>query len=59
MPGMCRPIDEGGFGFDWKLNMAIPDMWIQVSPTYRPEVIYDHPRHVDTGKPELLAESYI
>jgi len=26
MPAMCRPIDEGGFGFDYKLGMAIPDM---------------------------------
>ena len=30
MPGLCRPIDEGGQGFDYRLAMAIPDMWIKV-----------------------------
>ncbi len=30
MPGMCRPIEEGGMGFDYRLAMAIPDMWIKV-----------------------------
>ncbi|MEG1622641.1 MAG: alpha-amylase family glycosyl hydrolase [Alistipes sp.] len=29
MPGMCIPIDEGGFGFDYRLGMAIPDFWIK------------------------------
>lgn len=31
MPGLCRPIDEGGQGFDYRLAMAIPDQWIKVS----------------------------
>ena len=30
MPGLCRPVDEGGRGFDYRLAMAIPDMWIKV-----------------------------
>ncbi|XP_076812119.1 1,4-alpha-glucan-branching enzyme-like [Clavelina lepadiformis] len=30
MPGMCRPISEGGIGFDYRLAMAIPDKWIKV-----------------------------
>ena len=30
MPAMCRPVDEGGNGFDYRLAMAIPDMWIKV-----------------------------
>lgn len=30
MPALCRPISEGGFGFDFRLGMAIPDMWIKV-----------------------------
>ena len=30
MPGLCRPVDEGGQGFDYRLAMAIPDMWIKV-----------------------------
>ena len=27
MPGLCRPVEEGGFGFDYKLNMKICDKW--------------------------------
>lgn len=27
-PGMCRPVFEGGLGFDYRLHMGIPDMWI-------------------------------
>ncbi|XP_072514296.1 1,4-alpha-glucan-branching enzyme [Salminus brasiliensis] len=30
MPGLCRPIQEGGLGFDYRLAMAIPDKWIQI-----------------------------
>lgn len=30
MPALCRPIEEGGTGFDYRLAMAIPDMWIKV-----------------------------
>lgn len=29
MPGMCLPIDEGGIGFDYRLAMGLPDMWIR------------------------------
>ena len=30
MPALCRQVDEGGLGFDYRLAMAIPDMWIKV-----------------------------
>ena len=30
MPTLCRPIAEGGIGFDYRLSMAIPDMWIKI-----------------------------
>ena len=30
MPTLCRPINEGGIGFDYRLAMALPDMWIKV-----------------------------
>jgi 1,4-alpha-glucan branching enzyme len=30
MPGLCRPIREGGIGFDYRLGMAIPDYWIKI-----------------------------
>lgn len=29
MPGMCLPIDDGGIGFDYRLAMGLPDMWIK------------------------------
>jgi 1,4-alpha-glucan branching enzyme len=28
MPAFCRPWYEGGVGFDFRLNMAIADKWI-------------------------------
>ena len=30
MPGMCLPIEEGGLGFDYRLAMGEPDMWIRL-----------------------------
>lgn len=30
MPALCRPVAEGGIGFDYRLAMAIPDMWIKI-----------------------------
>jgi len=29
MPALCRPQEEGGTGFDYRLAMAVPDMWIK------------------------------
>jgi len=31
MPALCRPVSEGGQGFDYRLAMALPDMWVKVS----------------------------
>lgn len=30
MPAFCRPWNEGGVGFDYRLQMAIADKWIEV-----------------------------
>ncbi|EPQ26723.1 uncharacterized protein PFL1_05702 [Pseudozyma flocculosa PF-1] len=30
MPALCRPVAEGGVGFDYRLSMAVPDMWIKL-----------------------------
>ncbi len=30
MPGLCRPLKEGGLGFDYRLGMGIPDYWIKL-----------------------------
>ena len=30
MPGMCIPIEDGGIGFDYRLSMGVPDLWIKM-----------------------------
>ena len=30
MPGLARPTEEGGLGFDYRLAMGIPDYWIRL-----------------------------
>lgn len=30
MPTLCRTLEDGGIGFDFRLNMYIPDMWIKL-----------------------------
>ena len=30
IPGLCLPIPYGGIGFDYRLAMGIPDMWIRL-----------------------------
>ena len=30
MPGLARPAEEGGLGFDYRLAMGIPDYWIRL-----------------------------
>lgn len=37
MPGLCRPVSEGGGGFDYRLGMAIPDKWIQLLKEFKDE----------------------
>ncbi|XP_049805932.1 1,4-alpha-glucan-branching enzyme [Schistocerca nitens] len=37
MPASCRPVSEGGLGFDYRLAMAIPDMWIKLLKEIRDE----------------------
>ncbi len=37
MPGMCLPIDEGGIGFDYRLAMGIPDLWVKYIKERRDE----------------------
>jgi len=29
MPGLAAPIDDGGYGFDYRMAMNIPDYWIK------------------------------
>ena len=37
MPGLCLPISEGGIGFDYRLAMGAPDMWIRLLKDSRDE----------------------
>lgn len=37
MVGLCRPLPEGGLGFDYRLAMSIPDYWIKVLKHSRDE----------------------
>ena len=37
MPGMCLPIKDGGIGFDFRLSMGVPDLWIKFIKEYRDE----------------------
>jgi 1,4-alpha-glucan branching enzyme len=30
MPALCLPLSLGGIGFDYRLSMAIPDMFIKL-----------------------------
>ena len=30
MPTLCREIKDGGIGFDYRLSMYLPDMWIKL-----------------------------
>jgi 1,4-alpha-glucan branching enzyme len=36
-PGLCRTHQDGGIGFDFRLAMAIPDMWIKLVKETRDE----------------------
>ncbi len=35
MPGMCLPIKDGGIGFDFRLSMGVPDLWIKFLKEYK------------------------
>jgi len=30
MPGMCLPVKYGGLGFDYRLSMGVPDLWVKL-----------------------------
>lgn len=37
MPGMCLPIKDGGIGFDYRLAMGEPDLWVKLIKEYPDE----------------------
>ncbi len=40
MPGMCLPIEDGGIGFDYRLAMGLPDMWVRTVKEMKDEDWY-------------------
>jgi 1,4-alpha-glucan branching enzyme len=30
LPGMCLPVDFGGLGFEYRLSMGVPDLWVKI-----------------------------
>jgi 1,4-alpha-glucan branching enzyme len=37
MPGLARPVRDGGLGFDYRLAMGLPDYWIKLVDSKRDE----------------------
>ncbi len=37
MPGLASPLDQGGYGFDYRLAMGTPDYWIRIIKDKRDE----------------------
>jgi len=37
LPGLCRPLADGGVGFDYRLGMGLPDFWIKTLKHQRDE----------------------
>ena len=40
MPGMCMKVKDGGCGFDFRLAMGLPDLWVRTVRD-KPEVYWD------------------
>jgi len=40
MPTLCRLVVEGGVGFDYRLAMAIPDMWIKYLKEFKVSALF-------------------
>ncbi len=37
MPGLALPVSDGGYGFDYRFAMGIPDYWIKIIKTMKDE----------------------
>ena len=58
MPGLARPTEEGGLGFDYRLAMGIPDYWIRLLKEKQDEAwhigeIYGMLRNRRTGEKHI------
>jgi len=41
MPTLCRPVSEGGIGFDYRLQMAIADKWVEAMEEWGDDYNWD------------------
>lgn len=59
-PGLAAPVDEGGVGFDHRLSMGVPDLWIKTLKEKRDEEWeLGHLLHeLTTHRPEEKTISY-
>lgn len=37
MPGIATPLQDGGYGFDYRLAMGVPDFWIKLIKEFKDE----------------------
>jgi len=58
MPALCRPVTEGGQGFDYRLAMAIPDLWVKVSRFCVYMCVLDVERNTSRNKPTHVNFSF-
>jgi len=60
MPGMCLPLIKAGFGFDYRLSMGIPDMWIKLikENKYEDWNVFYIWHELTTGRPKEKTISY-
>ncbi len=64
MPGLAAPLEQGGFGFDFRLAMGIPDYWIKLIKERKDEewhvgdMFYELTRHRDDEQTISYAESH-
>ena len=61
MPGLAAPREYGGLGFDYRLSMGVPDMWIKLLKEARDEAWnFDSIFHeLTTHRPEEKTISYL
>jgi 1,4-alpha-glucan branching enzyme len=51
MPGLCVTIEQGGIGFDYRLNMSCPDTWIKYNKDIADENWdLNHLAHIHTNR---------
>lgn len=41
MPALCLPVRDGGIGFDYRLSMAVPDMFIKLLKETKDDMEWD------------------